>query len=351
MLAVAGVLAPTLLPSLAVRHEPFVSLEHVNLNAGPQWTPELERFWFALLGAADDPRGAQVASETAKAGGSMKGLRWANFGLQQFHLPVGEPLDPVQRLRGEMALAYTEEELNLLRLRMEHARVPFERLPDGALRCHCPFGNRIRLEVWPSSRPITWFGPAPTMDPLVERPLPGGESRGLGLRWVRFDVPQCAAAAICRFYTDYFGAGAYLADSEDGRPTCRVPIGYEQRLEYVEQPDGAPPLAEYDGHHGNRRGARTPDPPNSYGTAFIRRTRAPLRAVALYVNRFEEIYERLAAGGLVWNNPRFPQLTYDTLDDARRHNEFRILEIVEPRSGEVIYTLEHEVRSLLHRGF
>ena len=344
------VLAPALLPSLpslAVRHEPFVALEHVNLNAGAQWNAELQRFWFHILGAADDPRGAQVASETSKAGGSMKGLRWANFGLQQFHLPVGEPDDPVQRLRGEMALVYTAEELELLRLRLERAGVPFERLPDGALRSRCPFGNLIRLEAWPSERAVSWFGPAPTMDPRVERPLPGGASRGLGLRWVRFDVPRGAAEPICRFYTQYFGAAAHL-DDEDGRLACRVPIGYEQRLDFVEQREGAPPLARYDGHH-----------------------------IALYVNRFDEIYGRLAASNLVWNNPRFPQLTYDTLDDARKHNEFRILQstrrgvsnlqlldgaspaarcsrsadrvgalpraVVNPESGEVVYTLEHEV--------
>eukprot|EP00966_Prymnesium_polylepis_P110412 2554642-Prymnesium_polylepis.1 len=318
----SSLLAPANLPSLTVKHEPFVSLEHVNLNAGPRWTPELQRFWFEVLGAADDPRGLQIASEVTGAGGSMTGLHWANVGLQQFHLPVGEPENATQVLRGEMALAYTAEELDGVRARLQAAEIPFEALGDGALRCRCPFGNLLRLEPWPSDRAQSWFGPAPVMDPRVERPLPGGPTSGLGMRWVRFDTPQGAAAPICDFYREMFGAQAELLTDEDGHALCRVPIGFEQALEFRELAEGAPPLSPYDGHH-----------------------------VAVYTNRFDDIYERLAAHGLVWNNPRFPHLTYDTLDDALRHNEFRIHDIVDPQTGAVIYTLEHEVRSLLHRGF
>ena len=71
-------------------------------------------------------------------------------------------------------------------------------------------------------------------------------------------------------------------------------------------------------------------------------------AVRAYPSRY---IARSTHAGLVWNNPRFPHLTYDRLEDALRHNEFRILDIVDPESGERLYTLEHEVRSLLHPGF
>ena len=93
----------TTIPHLPVRYEPLISLEHVNINAGGTWTEQLSRFWFSVMGGADDPRGAVVCSQVQAAGGPMQGLHWANFGLQQFHLPVGEPEDSVQVLRHMLA--------------------------------------------------------------------------------------------------------------------------------------------------------------------------------------------------------------------------------------------------------
>nr|ADH43019.1 hypothetical protein [uncultured SAR11 cluster alpha proteobacterium H17925_45G17] len=56
--------------------------------------------------------------------------------------------------------------------------------------------------------------------------------------------------------------------------------------------------------------------------------------------------------GLVFNNPRFPHLTYETLSRAQELNEFRILHIVNPENpSEVVHSLEHEVRHPLHTGF
>merc|ERR1712039_502318 len=66
---------------------------------------------------------------------------------------------------------------------------------------------------------------------------------------------------------------------------------------------------------------------------------------------FASMYKRAKAASLVYNNPRFPHLTYDTLDDALRHGEFRVLDIVDPQSGKVVYQLEHEIRSLEHPTF
>ena len=54
---------------------------------------------------------------------------------------------------------------------------------------------------------------------------------------------------------------------------------------------------------------------------------------------------------LVWNNPRFPNTTYDTEDMAISHTEFRILKLVDPQSGELICELEHEIRAASHPSF
>ena len=101
--------------------------------------------------------------------------------------------------------------------------------------------------------------------------------------------------------------------------------------------------------------------------------------IALYINDFQETYKRLRAAqpiaaqqkgeqgslGLIYNNPRFPQFRYDTLAEALGHNEFRFKDIVDPtvtpgatynsggrsNSSGVVYTIEHEIRSVLHPGF
>ena len=104
--------ASTKVPRLSVAHEPIVSLEHVNINAGEEWSDTLSRFWFEVMGGVDDPRAAVVCAQVQTAGGSMKGLHWANFGYQQFHLPTGEPEETVQVVRGEVGLAYTPTQLN-----------------------------------------------------------------------------------------------------------------------------------------------------------------------------------------------------------------------------------------------
>lgn len=250
----------------------------------------------------------------------MKGLHWANIGLQQFHLPVGEPEEDTQVVRGEIGLAFTSEQLTCLRARLENAGTAHELEADGSLLVTCPVGNKLRLVEWPGR--ATWFGPSDPLDPSREKPLPGGASAGLGMQYVRFRVPVGAAAGICRFYDAVFGATVAEVRHEGARSVCVVHIGHHQSLAFEELVEGEPPLPPYDGHH-----------------------------VALYTNDFEGVYERSAAAGVVWSNPRFPHLTYETLGDALRHNEFRLRELVDPQTGEVLYTLEHEVRSVLHPGF
>jgi len=109
--------------------------------------------------------------------------------------------------------------------------------------------------------------------------------------------------------------------------TCFVPVG-DQALLFQESLE---PLPEYNGHH-----------------------------VAVYVGdisggdvsqSFSEMYLKVHEAGLVYNNPRFPQLRYDSLEDAQRHAEFRILDIVDPDTGKRVHQLEHEIRSLNHFTF
>ena len=99
------------------------------------------------------------------------------------------------------------------------------------------------------------------------------------------------------------GRGGVALPGRRRERVCVVSIGCSQSVRFVECGEGET-LPPYDGHH-----------------------------IAVYTNRFAELYEAADRRGLVYNNPRFPNLTYGTVDDALRHNEFRVLHIVNVKGG------------------
>lgn len=252
----------------------------------------------------------------------MQGLVWVNVGLQQLHLPVGEPENGLQKLPGALGLAFPE--LSALRWRLEQHGFP----------CH----------VSEDSAAIARFGPAiefrsPANDVLIRAhevqrrfsfpevlvagvSLPGPQSKGLGMAYVELQCAPGSASGICRFYQSVLGVPAVGTSG-----ICSVPVG-DQALVFRETLELLP---DYDGHH-----------------------------VAVYVGNvsngdlsqsFSGMYLRAHKAGLVYNNPRFPQLRYDSLAEAQRHAEFRVLDIVDPDTGRTVHRLEHEIRSLKHSGF
>ena len=141
--------------------------------------------------------------------------------------------------------------------------------------------------------------------------------------YVEFRCEVGAAAGIARFYNQTMGI-----PTEHLGGACRVPMQTGQFLLFRETSEALP---AYDGHHiaiyiGN---AETGDTSAS----------------------FADMFTRCHEAGVVFNNPRFPHLTYDALGDALRHAEFRIIDLVDPQTGKSVYKLEHEVRSLHHSTF
>src|SRR5678815_1543674 len=92
-----------------------------------------------------------------------------------------------------------------------------------------------------------------------------------------------------------------IRDSADGR-AARVAVGAGQALVFRETGATAP---AYDGHH-----------------------------IAIYVADFSGPYRRLCERNLV-------------TEDSDQH-QYRFQQIVDPKSGRVLATLEHEVRSMRH---
>jgi len=123
----------------------------------------------------------------------------------------------------------------------------------------------------------------------------------LGMPYVELDAPTGTADRIAAFYEAVLGAPSRV-EEEDGVATAHVHAGADQSLRFRETDA---PSHEYDGHH-----------------------------VAIYISDFSGPYRKLLDRSLV-----------TTETDA---HEWRFQDIVDLQTGDTLFTLEHEVRSLKH---
>ena len=120
----------------------------------------------------------------------------------------------------------------------------------------------------------------------------------LGMPYVEFKTPPGSSEGIAKFYTSVIGC-ATLIESD----SVRVAMGHNQELIYRETDE---PLPEYDGHH-----------------------------IAIYVSNFSGPHQWLAER--------------DLISEESDQFQYRFQKIVDPDSGELLYEIEHEVRSLSHQ--
>lgn len=123
----------------------------------------------------------------------------------------------------------------------------------------------------------------------------------LGMPYVEFDVPVDTAEGIASFYRSVLGAPSEVG-ADSGGKFARVAAGIGQQLYFRES--GAP-QASYDGHH-----------------------------VQIYLANFSTPYRQLMERGLVY--------------DESSQWQYRFKDIVDPASGQVLFTVEHEMRSMTH---
>ncbi len=132
-----------------------------------------------------------------------------------------------------------------------------------------------------------------------------GESLGrvtLGIPYVEFDVPAGSADGISRFYRQIITTPATVGDEDQNGRHVRVSVGVGQYFLFRETDRAIPP---YDGHH-----------------------------VQVYVADFSGPHRRLAERGLI-------------IEESDQH-QYRFKDLVDPDSGKVLFTIEHEVRSMKH---
>ena len=154
------------------------------------------------------------------------------------------------------------------------------------------------------------------------------ESECLGINYVEFLCPMNSANKIALFYESVFDATTSCIDLGDSKIAI-IAFGSvdemgrtEQSLLFRETNEVIPP---YDGHH-----------------------------IAFYVGSsaadFDFCYKNAELANLVWVNPRFSDKA-DSLQGARNWKQFRMKDIVDMETGDVIMELEHEVRSVEHESW
>lgn len=123
----------------------------------------------------------------------------------------------------------------------------------------------------------------------------------LGMPYVEFETPLGTAEGIACFYREALATPAAVEENGDGR-MAHVAVGIDQKFVFRETND-AQPL--YDGHH-----------------------------VQVYIADFSGPHRWLSQRGLVF-------------EESDQH-QYRFKDIVDPEDGRVLFTIEHEVRSMRH---
>jgi predicted enzyme related to lactoylglutathione lyase len=163
-----------------------------------------------------------------------------------------------------------------------------EALADTRFECHERDGYIEALCPWGNR--IRCFAPNQRFGPMA-----------VGIPYVEFDVPTGTADGIARFYSEIMGAQAAPLEDALGRFAC-VTAGTGQNLFFRETDRPLPP---YDQHH-----------------------------IQIYINDFSGPHRRLVARGLI-------------SQESDQH-QYRFQDIVDPESGKMLFTIEHEVRSMKH---
>ena len=118
-----------------------------------------------------------------------------------------------------------------------------------------------------------------------------------GLKYLEFKIPRGSADAVARFYRDV------LLTSAEVKPGCTlVAAGVESELIFVESDDVPRP---WDGSH-----------------------------IQITIANFSAPHRWLLEHGLI-------------TDESNEH-QYRFTDVIDPLNGDVLLTLEHEVRSMRH---
>ena len=127
----------------------------------------------------------------------------------------------------------------------------------------------------------------------------------LGMPYIELDVRPGTAARIAGFYTQVLAAARVSHGTDATGAFARVPVGLGESLVFRECERPLPP---YDGHH-----------------------------VQITVADFSGVHRHLLERGLI--------------SEESNQSQYRFQDITDINSGEVLATIEHEVRSMRHPSY
>ncbi|MDC0033405.1 hypothetical protein OAJ57_02440 [Alphaproteobacteria bacterium] len=190
-----------------------------------------------------------------------------------------------QVLRGRIGLVMPN--LDGLVKRLESVRGPLEHTQfDYAI----PNGNDVVDVICPWGNRFRCHLASEAFAPMA-----------FGMPYVQFDVPQGSAKGIARFYREMLGAGASVG-KWDRAKAARIGAGYRQELIFRETKQ---PIPDFDQHH-----------------------------IQIYIADFSGPHKRLLDRGLVTEESNQWQYRFEDITDLDDDN--------------VLFTIEHEVRSMTH---
>jgi hypothetical protein len=123
----------------------------------------------------------------------------------------------------------------------------------------------------------------------------------LGIPYVEFTVPEGTAKRIAKFYRKVLGAITCIEKNGDGK-AAHIKVGPNQELVFRETDK---PLPEFDGHH-----------------------------LQVYVEDFGTPHKKLKKLNLI--------------TEESDRCQYRFEDIVDVDTGDVLFTIEHEIRSMTH---
>ena len=210
-------------------------------------------------------------------------------GLDNAWINVGRcqfhlPVGPAQQLRGTVGLVMNDLDALVERLAAVRPRLA------GTAFSFEPQGDTIDLRCPWGNRIRVHAADAARFGRIT-----------LGMPYVEIDTRTGTAAAIARFYVEVLGSPAQVGEDAAG-VFARIPAGLNESLVFRETRRALP---AYDGHH-----------------------------LQITVADFSGVHRRLLQRGLV--------------TEESDQSQYRFQDIVDVDSGEVLATIEHEVRSMRH---
>jgi len=156
--------------------------------------------------------------------------------------------------------------------------------------------------------------------------LPGGSNSIVGFEEVTLNVRPGSMRGLKHFYEDTLGCDVHV-DEKVLEVLSDSSVGFTQKLRFFETPEA--------------------QAPNAYDT----NDRAGYH-IAIYMRDFEQAFRNVDAEGGIWVNPRYISVdNVTTWEEAKSSGQFRVKDIFDPVSKDLVLMLEHEVRCVTREDY